>query len=179
MKSVLHLGPLAQADPVAKVVHDDRQVIEVIADARGQGLLLAAPYDHLVGLVRGSPIELQRQLVRLDQVAFGSASQVVEEVDVPPRPGAIIVGCPPPSPDRAARDGSSRQLPRPRRVPGADVFRLGVGRLEGPDGGPRWRLGVGDRASRQPGDGEKTPENQGRPHQRVLAATAWSFSVQS
>ncbi len=117
MQDLPHLRPLTQADPVAEVVHYDREVVEVVADVRGQGLLVATAHDHLPRQRRRPPKQVEGELIGFHQMALAVAAEVEEEVDVADGARAIVDQLRIARPRRPARDGSLDQLTRTRVVP--------------------------------------------------------------
>ena len=89
MKYRLHFVSVTHPDEVTEVVLDDGQVIDVIPDVRWKDLLVALPDDLLFGLVRRTPIDVQRNLVRLHQRALPSVRAIEEEVDVASAAGLV------------------------------------------------------------------------------------------
>ena len=157
-------------------------MIEVVLDAGGQDLLLAAADDDLVCPVGRAPEKIQRQLIRFDQTALGTTAQIEEKVDMAAGVGPIIeeaiVG-----PAGAPSDRPLHQLAHARRVPAS------VGSLDlSGDTARADPLAPTLNSSRSAGacdglEGERQRKAERPLHRRVdqreAAAMAWSFRVQS
>ena len=80
MKDVPDLEAVSEPDPIPEVVQDEKEVVEVIVDGRRQPAFVPAPDNRLHGSVRVLPADIQRELVRPDDVPF--PEDVAQVVDV-------------------------------------------------------------------------------------------------
>src|SRR5262249_35872277 len=65
MRHVTHLVALAQPNDVRKVVLNDAEVVAVVLDVGGEQQGVAAALDDLLAEIGRSPVDCERQLVRL------------------------------------------------------------------------------------------------------------------
>jgi len=94
VQHVTDLVAVSDPDPVPEIVEDEKEVVEVIVDGRGQPEFVSAPDDRLHRAVRLLPAHIDRELVRADDVPF--PEDVAEVVHVPlhvgPKPFEGTVG---------------------------------------------------------------------------------------
>src|SRR5688500_12331003 len=92
MRHVADLIAVAEPDDVREVVLDDAEMVAVIADIRRQQQGVTTPHDPLLAQVGSTPVDFQRQLVRLDDLRrLGKAfAELCQEGEVPSR-GRLVV----------------------------------------------------------------------------------------
>ncbi len=67
MRDVAHLIPLTQANPIAKIVLDDPQMVPVIPDVGRQVDAIPPADDTLLAEARRPPVNFEHQFIGLDQ----------------------------------------------------------------------------------------------------------------
>ena len=92
VRDVLHLVAVSQTDDRRKVVLDDAQVVPVVLDVRGQQGCVAPADNALLAQVRGAPVHLERELVRLDHLGRlpESFTQLRQERQIAVRRGLVV-----------------------------------------------------------------------------------------
>ena len=73
---------VAEANEVSEIILDYGEVIQVITNVGRKDFLVPQPDDALPGLVRGSPEQIQSDLVSLYERSFLGIGPIDEEVDV-------------------------------------------------------------------------------------------------